>query len=183
MDRESKITSDCSGTVLEVAVQPGQVLGLGLRVATVEMDDPSGKLTNLSFFAVRDGKRITAGASARVTPSTVQREREGSIFGTVRHVSAFPVTEESVINNVGNAEIARLLLQQGGAIEVEVDLERDPSSLSGFHWTSKDPEKKFSAGTTTTVRITIEQRAPITYLLPILRTWLKGEKDARTPAM
>jgi HlyD family secretion protein len=183
MDRESKVTSDCNGTVLEVAVQPGQVLGLGLRVATVEMDDPSGKLTNLSFFAVRDGKRITARDSARVTPSTVQREREGSIIGTVRHVSAFPVTEESVVNNVGNAEIARSLLQQGGAIEVEVDLERDPSSLIGYRWTSKGPDKKFSAGTTTTVRITIEQRAPITYLLPILRTWFKGEKDARTPTM
>lgn len=183
LERESQIVSDCDGTVLEIAVQPGQVLGLGMRVGTIEMDDPSGKLTNLSFFAVRDGKRISVGDRARVTPSTVQREREGSIIGSVRRVSAFPVTQESVINNVGNAEIAELLLQPGGAIEVEIDLEKDPSSHSGFRWTSKDPEKKFSAGTTTTVRVTIEQRSPITYLLPILRTWLKGEKDARTPAM
>jgi HlyD family secretion protein len=183
LERESRIISDCNGTVLEVAVQPGQVLGMGLRVATIEMDDPAGKLTNLSFFAVRDGKRILVGDHARITPSTVQREREGSIIGTVRRVSTFPVTQESVINNVGNAEIARELLQQGGAIEVEVDLERDPTSYSGFRWTSKDPEKNFSAGTTTTVRITIEQRSPITYLLPILRTWFKGEKDARIPVL
>jgi HlyD family secretion protein len=181
--RESQIVSDCDGTVLEIAVQPGQVLGMGLRVGTIEMDDPDGKLTNLSFFNVRDGKRISVGDLARVTPSTVQREREGSIIGIVRHVSAFPVTQESVVNDVGNAEIAQTLLQQGGAIEVEVELERDPSAYSGFRWTSKDPEKKFSAGTTTTVRITIERRAPITYLLPIFRTWFQGEKDARTPAI
>jgi HlyD family secretion protein len=181
LERESRIVADCDGTILEVAIQPGQVVGLGMRVGTVEMDDPDGELTNLSFFSVADGKRIAVGDSARVTPSTVQREREGSIVGRVRRVSPFPVTQESVINNVGNAEIAQTLLRQGGAIEVEVDLERDFDSYSGFRWTSKDPEKKFSAGTTTTVRITIEQRAPITYLLPILRTWLMGAKDAQTP--
>jgi HlyD family secretion protein len=183
LERESRIVGDCDGTILEVAVQPGQVIGLGMRVGTVEMDDPGGELTSLSFFRVGDGKRIAVGDSARVTPSTVQREREGSIVGRVRRVSPFPVTQESVINDVGNAEIAQALLRQGGAIEVEVDLERDPDSYSGFQWTSKDPEKKFSAGTTTTVRITIEQRAPITYLLPILRTWLMGARDAQTPEM
>ena len=183
VERESRIVADSNGTILEVAVQPGQVVGLGMRVGTVEMDDPDGELTNLSFFSVADGKRIAIGDSARVTPSTVQREREGSIIGQVRRVSPFPVTQESVINDVGNAEIAQSLLRQGGAIEVEVELDRAPISYSGFRWTSKDPEKKFSAGTTTSVRITIEQRAPITYLLPILRTWLMGARDEQTPEM
>ena len=137
---------------------------MGLRVGTIEMDDPHSQLSNLAFFNLRDGKRIFVGDRAHVTPTTVQRRAEGSIVGTVRRVSPFPITQESVINNVGNEEIARSLLQQGGAIEVEVDLERDPTSYSGFRWTSKDPQKKFSAGTTATVRITIEQRAP-DYLL------------------
>lgn len=73
------------------------------------------------------------------------------------------------------------LLKQGGAIEIEMDLERDPSAFSGFKWTSKGPEKHFTAGTTTSVRITIERRAPITYLLPILGSWFTGEKDAKVP--
>jgi HlyD family secretion protein len=183
LEHESKILCDCQGTILEVAVQPGQVLGMGLRVGTIEMDDPNGHLTNLAFFSVREGKRIYVGDQAHVTPTTVQREREGSMIGTVRRVSPFPITQESVINNVGNEEIARALLQQGGAIEVEVELERDPNSFSGFRWTSKGPEKKFSAGTTTSVRVTIEQRTPITYLLPILRTWFMGEEDVHKPAM
>jgi HlyD family secretion protein len=157
IEHESKILCDSQGTILEVAVQPGQVLGMGLRVGTIEMDDPNGRLTNLAFFSVRDGKRIAIGSQAHVTPTTVQREREGSIIGTVHRVSPFPITQESVINNVGNEEIAKTLLQQGGAIEVEIELQRDPSSYSGFRWTSKGPEKKFSAGTTTTVRVTIEE--------------------------
>ncbi len=181
LELEGQIVSDCDGTILDVSIQPGQVVGLGTRVGTVEKTDPDGKLTNLAFFSVLDGKRVSINDVVRVTPSTVQREREGSILGAVRRVSAFPVTQESVISEVGNAEIATSLLQQGGAIEVEVELERDPNSYSGFRWTSKGPEKRFTAGTTTAVRITIEQRAPITYLLPILRSWFTGAKDAKKP--
>lgn len=181
LELEGQIVSDCAGTILDVSIQPGQVVGLGTRVGTVEKTDPDGKLTNLAFFSVLDGKRVSVDDVVRVTPSTVQREREGSILGSVRRVSAFPVTQESVISEVGNAEIATSLIKQGGAIEVEVELERDPNSYSGFRWTSKGPDKHFTAGTTTSVRITIEQRAPITYLLPILRSWFTGAKDAKTP--
>jgi HlyD family secretion protein len=93
----------------------------------------------------------------------------------------FPITEESVINEVGNSDVARMLMQYGGAIEVAIELQPDPDSYSGFQWTSRGPEKKFSAGTTTMVRVTIEERAPITYLLPILRTWFFGENDDLGP--
>ena len=183
LERESRIAIDCDGTILEVAVQVGQVVGLGTRVGTVAMDDPQAHLTNLGFFNVRDGKRISVGDVARVTPSTVQREREGSIVGTVRSVSAFPITQESVVNDVGNSQIAQAMLEQGGAIEVEIELQRNPNAYSGFQWTSKGPEMKFTPGTTSTVRITIEQHAPITYLLPILRAWFLGEQDARSPPL
>ncbi|HUP79990.1 MAG TPA: NHLP bacteriocin system secretion protein, partial [Pirellula sp.] len=178
---ESRIVSDCDGTILDVSIQPGQVVGLGTRVGTIEKYDPNGKLTNLAFFSVLDGKRVSTGDVARVTPSTVQREREGSILGVVRRISAFPVTKESVVNEVGSAEIANSLFIQGGVIGVEVELERDPNSFSGFRWTSQGPDKHFTAGTTTVVRITIEQRAPITYLLPILRSWFTGAKGAKNP--
>ncbi len=114
LQRESQIISDCDGTILEVSVQPGQVVGLGTRVGTIEQDDPDAVLTNLSFFSIRDGKRIAEGDIARVTPSTVEREREGSILGKVQRVSAFPITQESVVNEVGNAQIAETLLHYIG---------------------------------------------------------------------
>ena len=122
-------------------------------------------------------------AIGHVTPTTVQREREGSIVGTVRRVSPFPITQESVINTVGNEEIAKALLQQGGAIEVEVEWSVIQIRTVVFAGLQRILKKKFSAGTTTTVRITIEQRTPITYLLPILRTWFMGEEDVHKPAM
>lgn len=181
LERQGKIVSDCDGRILEIIVQPGQVVSTGMRIGTIERDDPDAELTNLAYFKVKDGKRIKPGARARVTPSTVQREREGSIVGAVSKVSAFPITQEGIVNVVGSPEIAQSLIQQGGAIEVEVELDRDSDSFSGFKWTSKGPEIGFTAGTTTAVSITIEQRTPITYLLPILRKWFLGAQDTEAP--
>ena len=66
-------------------------------------------------------------------------------------------------------------------IEIEAELERDVNSSSGFMWTSLGPNVKFSAGTTTHIYVTAEERAPITWLIPILRTWTEGTGSDETP--
>jgi HlyD family secretion protein len=105
-----------------------------------------------------------------VTPDTVKRERFGGIAGRVRETSAFPVTREGVLAVVGNAEVTGRLLAEGPCIEATVELEADDSTESGFKWTSsRGPALKISPGTTVSARVTVEERAPITYLLPFLR--------------
>lgn len=181
LNEQSQVVSDATGRILEIAVSAGQVISAGTRVGTIEVQDPDSELKNLAYFNVRDGKRVKVGMASRVTPAIVKRERFGSIVGDVTKVSNFPITQEGVINVVGNAQIAQSLLQQGGAIEVEIDLRRNPADANRYRWTSQGPRIALTAGTTTTVRITIEERAPITYALPILRSWVLGEKDDREP--
>jgi HlyD family secretion protein len=173
----TKIVSDFSGRVLEITASRGQLVGSGARVATLELDSPDAELKNLVYFAVKDGKRITPGMSIRITPTTVQRERHGAILGKVTRVSSFPISQEAAANVVGSNEIARTLTQGSAVIEVEADLEVDPESFSGYKWTSKGPDLKFTAGTTSVARVTVDERAPITYVLPILGTWVFGTKD------
>jgi HlyD family secretion protein len=119
--------------------------------------------------------------TVRVTPSTVQRARFGSIIGRVSKCSEFPITHESVANIVGNKAVARQLAQEGGMIEIEAELERDVNSPSGFKWTSRGPNVQFSAGTTTQIYVTAEERAPITWLIPILRSWTESTGSDETP--
>jgi HlyD family secretion protein len=62
------------------------------------------------------------------------------------------------------------MLADGGWIEVSVELERDASTPTGYAWTaSRGPDAILSPGTTAQARATVVQRAPITYVLPILR--------------
>jgi HlyD family secretion protein len=92
------------------------------------------------------------------------------MIGSVRAVSRFPVTTDAVTNVVGNAEVARRLTAGGNKIEVSSELELDSSSPTGFRWTSgTGPAGEITAGTTVSVRTTIESRRPISYVIPLLR--------------
>lgn len=181
LERSTRVLSDFDGRLLELTVSVGQVIAEGTRIGTIELDSPGSQLRNVAYFPVKDGKRIKPGDPIHVTPATVQRERYGSILGTVTRVSSFPVTQEAAVNVLGSSEIAAALMQRGGAIEVEAELQADPNAPSGYRWTSQGPPIRFSAGTTTNVRITIERRRPISYVFPILRAWVFGEKDDRQP--
>jgi HlyD family secretion protein len=58
----------------------------------------------------------------------------------------------------------------GAYIEVTTQLETDPSTFSGYRWSSsRGPQLKMTSGVTTISRVSVESRAPITYLIPILR--------------
>jgi HlyD family secretion protein len=108
--------------------------------------------------------------SIQVTPDTVKRERFGGIRGRVLSVSAFPVTKEGAALLLGNSEIAQRLLKDEPQMEVVAELEKDSSTYSGYKWSSSiGPQLPITAGTTTSGRVTVEMRAPITYILPFLR--------------
>lgn len=139
-------------------------------------------LKHLGFFPIGLGKRVQPGMEVRINPSNVERQRYGSIVGRVTKVSEFPVTAEGVVNMIGNTDVAQTLLARGGAMLIEAEMEKDPSSPTGLQWTSSGPPQPMTPGTTTTCRVTLEKRAPITFALPLLRGWLLGEADNPVPA-
>ena len=168
----SQIVSEYSGRILEVTAAAGQIVTAGQRLGSIEAEDPEGKLVAVAYFEVGDGKKITPGMSVRVSPVTVERERYGNMVGTVTSVSPFPVTTEAVTNVVGNAEIAQTLAAGGIKIEVFCDLEVDGNAPTGYRWTSGEgPDTDVSAGTTGSVRATVEYLRPISLVIPIMRRW------------
>lgn len=169
----SKITSQHTGLILEIAVTPGQMLTQGSRIGTISAQESSSKLVGVAFFPVNDGKKIQQGMKLQITPTTVQREQFGGIVGSVTNVSAFPVTKEGASKLVGNPEIVQSLIpQQSSQIQVFAELQPDPKTFSDYRWSSSTgPQMKMSPGTTTSVRVTVEERAPIAFVLPILKSW------------
>ncbi len=140
---------------------------------TIEDED----MKHLAFFKVGKGKNIQPGMKIRISPSNIERARFGSINGVVTSVSSFPVSSESILNLVGNQDLATKLTQKGGTILVEATLNKDPDSPNGYEWTSAPNDKPVTAGTTTKCKVTVEERAPITYVIPLLRKWLLGMGD------
>ncbi|MBD2387108.1 NHLP bacteriocin system secretion protein [Cylindrospermum sp. FACHB-282] len=170
----SEIISQYNGKILELTVTSGQVINAGTRIANIEAENPGSKLVGLAYFSVAEGKKIEPGMEIQITPETVKRERFGGIIGKVSQISKFPITKESAVNEVGNSEIVEGLTsqQQQGLIQVFSDIVQDSQTFSGYKWSSSTgPQRKISSGTTTVVRVKVEERAPITFMLPILRSF------------
>jgi HlyD family secretion protein len=175
ISRDGNVKSEYSGRVAEVMVAEGQVIPAGGKLLTIESDgpvasSPNTDLISISYYPVKDGKQIQPGMRIQVTPDTVERERYGGISGTVIQVSPMPVTKEGAVGTIGNSEMVNSLMPEGIYIEVRARLEPDRSTPSGYRWTSSQgPEIQITSGLTHSTRVTIEDRAPVTYLLPILK--------------
>jgi NHLM bacteriocin system secretion protein len=170
LERDSDIVARQAGRVAEVSVVAGQVVAAGDHIATIEVDGAADVLTSVSYFAVGDGKRIEPGMVVQVIPDNVERQRFGGITGTVLSVGPLPATLEGSKALVGSMEAAQALLPGEPRLEVIAKLDPDPSTPSRYHWSSSHgPALTMTAGLTTSVRVTVESRSPVSYVLPFLR--------------
>ena len=93
-------------------------------------------------------------------------------IGRPRHDDVLTPAEWEVLAGVreglSNREVAESLLAGGYRIQVFATLER--SADGGYEWSSSlGPDQAISAGTTSTARVAVERRRPITFVLPFLR--------------
>jgi len=171
---QSRILSPQAGCFLEVNATPGQIVQPGLAIGSIQTTDQPNNLQGIAYLPVKDGKQIKPDMLVSITPETVQRERLGGIVGRVTAVSPLPVTRDAILATVGNPDLAESLATQGaaqgGVIEIKTELALDSSTNSGYQWTASQgtPEPP-TPGTTATVRITLEERAPIAFILPFLQ--------------
>lgn len=186
---QESIRSPHAGVVIEVAAQPGQVAAAGTRIATLSVSPasasaPLAPTRVLAYLPLAEGKRVAPGMEALVTPTTIERERYGSIVGRVTRVAPFPTTAEAAATSVGSDELVRALAARGAMIELEIELAA-ANTPSGYRWTSRGPDTQFTPGTLTTTRIVVAHRAPWSYVAPVVRTWVFGPSrpaDAEPPA-
>lgn len=173
INSKSQIVTQHSGRILELTVNPGQVIEAGTRLASIDTDDQAGNLVGMTYFPVKDGKKVQPGMEIQITPQTIKRERFGGIVGTVTKVSPFPITTEAAANVVGNPQIIAGLVPetQPVVIQIAANLKPDAQTFSGYQWSSSSgPKLKISSGTTTSARVKLTERAPITFVFPILRS-------------
>jgi HlyD family secretion protein len=169
----SQIKSPNSGCIFEITAIAGQVVQPGSRLGTMQIagDQHEFLQSGVVYFAIADGKKIQPGMKILVTPDTIKRERFGSILGEVVAVSPLAITRAGATSVVGNSEVInRLIDSEGGKIEVMVKLNLNPDTVSGYQWSSSQgPNTQLTLGTTLTAKVTVEETAPITFLLPILK--------------
>ena len=169
LNQNGQIISQHNGRVSEVSAS-GQIVSPGTSIATIQAEEPGAKLIGLIFFPAAPGQKIRKGMKLQITPSSVERERFGGIVAIVTHVSPTPVTKEGAISAIGNASVVQSLIAKEPQIQVSASLQQE-STFSTYKWSSsKGPQMKFSSGTTASVRVTTEERAPMSFIFPFLKS-------------
>ena len=171
----TKIVSPVSGKIYEISVARGSYVPPGSTVAIVEpISSDGGTLQAVMYFPVKDGKRIKRGMNIAVIPSTIKQEEYGYIQGIVTSVSDFPVSPQYLQAVMQNPALA-----QGFAadppIEVRISMVTDPTTETGFHWSSsRGPNDTLTPGIPTTGFVIVRSQRPIEMIVPLIKKKVFG---------
>jgi len=170
--RIAQIRAPIDGCVVDRNVHRGEVLQAGSPVFTLDAQDSRQPLESLAFFPAGDGKRLSVGQRVRISPTSTKQQRHGGIEGAVLSIRQLPVNDTALIKRLGLESLLEAVRTEpkGPLIEVKTSLAKDPSTVSGYDWGGgPGPALQLTAGTPTEVRVLVEERRPISYVIPILR--------------
>jgi HlyD family secretion protein len=167
----SQVVAPTAGIVDSIQANVGSLLSRGQSILSVETPGTSVEL--LLFVPVRDGgDQLEAGERVNIAPNWVKREEEGTLIGEIREVSKFPVTPDEMRALVQNEELVRSFSANGPTYVAHVRLQRDPTTVSGYAWTSsRGAEEPITSGGFATADVLIKEEHPIGLVIPTLRRW------------
>ncbi len=166
------VISPYSGRIVELLIDVGSPIEKNAPLMSLEGLNPAGRvdLVAVIYMAPAEGKKIRPGMEVQVSPSTVRREEYGFMRGQVASVGQFPATPQGMLRVLGNSELVKTLSAVGAPIEVRVTLSADAANTSGYAWSSPaGPPLQVDSGTLCAAWITLEQRRPISLMIPALK--------------
>lgn len=164
----AEVKSPYEGRVIELGVNPGDLVAAGTGVATLE--PVREEIRVIIYIPAQEGKKVQPGMQAYIAPSTIQPEEYGFMLGEVKSVSDYPASPEALLRVLRNAALVETLTGRNAPIEITAALIPDPSTTSGFKWSSSSgPPMKVFSGTICSASVQVASKRPISYVLPIFK--------------
>ncbi len=176
-DREV-LVSPYDGKVVEVKVNPGDIIQAGSALATIAPDDAEARLDlyGLLYIPPRDGKRIKPGMPVEIALTTVRREEFGYVLGRIVEVAPLPATFEGMRRTLQNDQLVKQLSGEGAPFQATIALKTDSSTPSGFKWsTARGADIDINAGTLFEGQVVVRHLRLISFLAPEVERILGGD--------
>ena len=177
--RNSEIASPYEGRVVELKVNPGEVIERNRPLMSLlpsslgDPADPATELVAVIYVPPAEGKKVEPGHPVQLALSSVKREKDGFLIGRVQSVAEVPSTTEGMMRILHNDQLVQQLSKDHAPFEVIVRLARDTSAPSGYRWsTAPGPRVRINVGTLCTGDVIIRRERPIRLLLPAVGRWL-----------
>jgi HlyD family secretion protein len=167
----SDVAAPGEGRVVAIISYQGAMVGAGAPIITYE--SAQERLEAVAYVPADKAKGIQPGMQAHISPSGIEREEYGYMLGQVRYVGYFPATSEDVTHTFENEALARAMMSAGPVTEVIIDLVTNPSTQSGYQWSSpKGPPDSITSGAVSSVEIVTRAQHPIELVIPYLKRTL-----------
>ena len=168
---KSQVRAPYTGRILEVMTERGSVVGPGEPLFSLDLAGRGVKdLEAILFVPSEHGKQIRTGMIVQIAPSTVKQEEFGLLLGRVTYVADYPATPKGMWRVLKNDKLVAGLAGQDAPYEVHVDLLVDPTTVSGYRWSSsKGPPQRIQSGTLSRGSIAVQERRPIELVIPLLK--------------
>ena len=171
LDSESKVLSPFTGRVIEISSTIGDQVLIGSSILSLEqLGNDISDLQAVLYVSPMDGKKIQAGMTVQLAPSTVKLEEYGFMEGVVTSVSDFPATTQGMMQLLKNEKLVAMFSSNAAPIPVIASIIPAPNTISGYKWSSREgPPVTISSGTICSGSITVRTQRPITLVIPTLK--------------
>ncbi|KJS23092.1 MAG: hypothetical protein VR72_02660 [Clostridiaceae bacterium BRH_c20a] len=172
----SNIVATEDGRVLEVKMRKGGLIQPGMELIGVEREGKTIRDIEVELYVpAEDGKQISPGMEAQISPTIVKKEEYGFMLGRVISVSEFPATSQGMMTTLGSQELVSRLSKGSAPIEVRIELITDSNTISGYKWSSPNgPPITIDSGTLCDGTITVSSQPPIRMVIPKVRKFVMG---------
>lgn len=158
------------GSLLVVALIWGLFTTIPTSIAgRGSLTGAGGNATDLSatvYVSVDDGRQIQPGMPVKLALARTPKEQWGLLLGTVTAVADLPADQGGMRDTLGNDAYAQALAGAGLIVPVQVQFVRDPSTPSGYKWSSpQGPPTPLNAGMLCQGTITINEQRAINLVL------------------
>ncbi|MCP5197262.1 MAG: NHLP bacteriocin system secretion protein [Gammaproteobacteria bacterium] len=169
-ERDRQVLAATGGTLAEIDVDLNDPVTSGQPIARLLIGDATETgLTAITYLPATEGKKVQTGMTARVSPSTVKFELDGYLQGNVVRVAELPASREGLMHRLKNTVLVEEILRAGAPIEVEIRLQRNPSTPSGYAWTSGDgPNVRIESGTLARSEVVVDRTRIISLVFPAM---------------
>ena len=165
------IVSPYTGRVVEVKASEGQLIQSGVPLISVESSGVDiNEIEAYIYLPAADGKKVKAGMTVQISPSTAKREEFGFLPALITEVAEYPSTDQGLMRVFGNERVVQQLTGLLPPIQILASLKPSPNNLSRYEWSTRQgPPFLLQSGTLCSADITLAEQRPITLVLPILK--------------
>jgi hypothetical protein len=157
-----EVKTVAGGSIEAVSAAAGSFVSAGSELATIQA--PGAKPAGFLLVTDEEAAQLAPGKQVLLSPGLEESRATSLLEGKITQVDAYAATPARLTTLLGPARAAEL--KGGPALHfVEVELLADPSTRSGYAWTTGAGQPRITVGMPLTGRIVLSKKSPLSFIL------------------